>query len=329
MTHLKNFFRVPSEFPRRSDTLSNGMGHQEANGITVKRRSGGNSLIEYVLPLVIFFMAGGLLGIMLNIPDRLADYLADTLNGSREGSEIQLQSLGSGIDTASPATDPVSRIRELSTENGEIPSYYSTAELQQMLETAGANGTTRILSTTLEKQIEALQARGELDESQASMLKELANQGHRIARLEHYLEDAAQTSGTSEEYRNKMYLWDGEYLTTGQLQNRIGWGNGKHPKDIDNPLSAVDTHPETNRLVKLYQHANESGALSSPAAKAIVSELVSEIAFLSEVAEKGAHISGTQDPALFRDSVISEVTHYDSAGICHTGGHADSGIQCQ
>ncbi|MBX2860709.1 MAG: hypothetical protein KTR14_05715 [Vampirovibrio sp.] len=107
--------------------------------------------------------------------------------------------------------------------------------------------------------------------------------------------------------------------------------NGPEPSNwATNVMDIQNASPALATYQQLYQEAMNSGALSNPAVNAIVSELALQTTFLVETTEHQVTLAISAEDTSMLDPAeqLSLTTHYNSAGICQTGGNTTSGVQC-
>ena len=169
------------------------------------------------------------------------------------------------------------------------------------VQTAGANGTTDILASSLSEIANQLLAQGKITATQANWLQKLANEGHLIADSEKLAADAFASG------------------TTALLPQGMS--------DHDAVFSQLKTNALSTPL--------------DPAAEALVSQLADQILAMSQSTQTavatalsnwtstGVSQSTMQQIAQdYQVDTISAVTHVHSAVICGTGGNTDSGTYC-
>lgn len=204
-------------------------------------------------------------------------------------------------------------------------------ELSKSVATAGANGTTGILASTIEQAAKQLLDAGSIDKSQYNSLIALANQGHRIGSIEKALEDVAASFKPGQSVLQTRLTIDGKTRIVDDLIETIGYNTGEDDLTTDiNPMSDTRANAETGKLLKLYQASLSNGSLNDPNARQLVSGLVSQIAYLAEVATDTVRglDTGEAKASNFLDVMASQTTHADSMGICATGNARDSGVTC-
>ncbi|MBX2859728.1 MAG: hypothetical protein KTR14_00715, partial [Vampirovibrio sp.] len=135
-----------------------------------------------------------------------------------------------------------------------------------LIETAGSHGTTELLMGQMDTMISQLEAEGKIDSTQANLLKNLSNQGHRIAEIEKVFETAfANSGGNSQALHNTPVVFDGvQYPSVDSLvAQNLGWHKSVGAGDY---LTATNnTLPETKKFIDLYNEARASGAMNDPA----------------------------------------------------------------
>ncbi len=141
----------------------------------------GNSLIEYALPLAVFFMAGLVLIMVSDLPDRLSRFITDTMNGTQDGGTINVQPLGtlaSGQGYAIETTGGAGYEARVPGSGDSSDGYGSTETAgglgdQQTGQGGRDNRLNRIADDLRDKNPEL-----------ANLVTQLANLGHDAARLQ-------------------------------------------------------------------------------------------------------------------------------------------------
>ncbi len=301
----------------------------------------GNSLLEYALPVAVFFLTGAL-ALLSGMPDVMQAYFTDTVKGTQSGHSVVIAAYGSvgaaaqALTSSLPPETPSSTGNvQIITANGTTINLEGYSPLfSDSIETTGANGTTLSLYSSLMHIAQELESAGEVDAAQANLLRDLANQGHRIAEIEGLIETAAQQASSVAEYNSVDLTFDGQSYKTFELEALLGWSaNGSAtPENISsNALDATGASPETATFIALYESVLASGALDDPAVMGIVTGLSGEIAYLTELTEHASALVGREEKPLseFNSTMVSETTHYDSELICNQGnGAEDTGVSC-
>jgi Flp pilus assembly pilin Flp len=210
-----------------------------------------------------------------------------------------------------------------------LPNYPDS--VSKVVSISGANGATDLMADTLTTIAKQLAATGEIDAAQYNTLIALANQGHKLGSLEKSLEDAAAQATSSAEYAKMKISFDGKTYSPKVLSDDQGFAtNSQDASKVKNPLDTRSALGETAAFLKLYDKVQNNGSLSDPAIRQIVTSLSSQIAYLSEAAVSNTYKAANGDISVdaVRDSIVSDMTHADSSGICQIGQGKDSGIQC-
>lgn len=237
------------------------------------------------------------------------------------------------------------------------------ANLAQMAETVGGSGVTESLLASLESLTAQLQAQGELTEDQANLLKELSDQGHRIAQIEALVEQLAASSGNDKNiFRNARTTFEGVNYNPANLSDLIGVYSSTPASTAQAQTIPPELIPYFNRLFRnsnslqessqryagrefvsflaAFKAADDMRAFDNPQIRAVVADLSGKITRLASQMEdqvnatKGIGNPATGDdysqytPDRFRLDYAARLTHENSAGICAAGGSRDSGISC-
>jgi polyhydroxyalkanoate synthesis regulator phasin len=236
--------------------------------------------------------------------------------GQDNGATVQLVDTGGANDTPVPGSELAQ------SGNLTIPADADTYD--KLIQTLGANGTTTVLSDTLESYAKELLAAGEITQEQANLFNQLANQGHRMAAIEKALENAIETGA-------EKVTFDGKTDYVFEFSQVIGWkgGAGIQPNLLE-PLLVSEQSPEMKVFTDQYRALLNSGALDNPAIRERTHQLAIDIANLSENLEASMidYEKGSASKGNLRDIMASKLTNEKSAVICGTGGGVDSGTHC-
>jgi hypothetical protein len=302
-------------------------------------RQAGNALSEYGLIglLVLGVALAALTGLGLNLDDYLAGF----------GSAIVRKPIASGTNVA-PSSINTSLVpnRTPSPTFGQPQLLLNGANFKNIgmaIQTVGANGATNELLATLEKQIMQLQAAGSIDETQANLLYQLANQGHTLAEAQKTLEAAFKQGQTSVTFQGRTY-------PIAEFADRIALDTQASAAELREVNPAI-ANSILKPFAEAYQQVKTSGMPSDPAIQKTINELVYKIMVVNDTLNWTAEdviAAGYPDPALnFADSTLDHYvrnlgeptitvesiraasrTHKHSTQICTTGDGTDSGTQC-
>ncbi|MGE0199461.1 MAG: hypothetical protein AB7P76_00680 [Candidatus Melainabacteria bacterium] len=193
-------------------------------------------------------------------------------------------------------------------------------DIAGMVESAGGNGATLQLASLLSVLTDKLAVMGEITDEQHTQMTRLANQGHEIAAIEKMIEEQSQLA-VSNNMETTMVTYQGEQVPLQYLVNQIGWQNIDYA--VTDPLNPTDAFPILSGFLNQYQAVRQSGVLNDPMVEAVVTSLVSEIAFLSEDVE-----NLSVDFQNLHQRLPAEVSHRNSADICAAGLAQGNGVQC-
>ena len=216
----------------------------------------------------------------------------------------------------------------------ELPNYPNN--IQETVQTIGANGATELLSDQLEILAKQLLAEGAITEKQANALIFLANKGHTLADLEKGLENTLNNGKNANAIRENQIVMDvrnfrqnGDPLGTKDTQSYNGVLDLVGKMDVE----IATGKPSSNLLwfQNAWDDAKRSGAMANPNVKAIVNQLAGTIYDIAnEVGKvtKDFARDKISSPTNVMPLVASQQTHDNSAGICTVGNGQDSGIHC-
>ncbi len=295
--------------------------------------SGGQSLSEYGLAsFLVAIVAIPVLSVLsIQVGDTLPDLLDRIFGGTPPA--VFAAHTEPGTAASANATGNIAHDGEnvtLHLGNGRTITIADYPQnIGASIETAGANGTTSRMMSSLQSLIRQLEEAGEIDRDQAGRLEKLANQGHKIAGIEAILEESVEQivkTGSTSLLRDETFTvngktyWGAAHLA-GLVGNSIDDGQGNHLPG-----------PEMRAFLDLHEEAKAGGALENPAVAEFVDTMVTEVWHLGDRLENRVHWvdHGELSPEEFRQSVAgtSDITHGNSAGICKSGGGKDSGTRC-
>jgi hypothetical protein len=311
------------------------------------RKFSGNNLVQYGLPIALVMVVS--IPVMQSLSQSTSDVFKKELSGK---PRFDGAATASALSTTLPATSyskriPVSQSAppfadaktvSLQLSNGktvDLPAYPS--DLKSVVETAGANGATEFLAQYIESLAYLLAASGEITPTQATSLKNLANQGHEIAQREGALNEAlkqAIESGTpSSEINSTEFDYNNNKTNVSEMISTIA--DDYFPEDsagLDQYLTGITNTNAValKQFMDLYKTASTDGSLNNPAVAAIIKELSFGIVNIAENVESSfIKIDiGTVKPEEFKLDVAKNMTDTHSTGICSTGNGADSGVKC-
>ncbi len=296
----------------------------------MKKGSSGNSLIEYTLPLVVLVIGAGLVAILTDVPGRMAQYMADTLNGEQAGVSIAVRPLGSdalaGMRNGGQADGPPGMVENTPFPRSSArtgPGYASTQracfgsglclDIPEVsgspLDTTGGlgDGLTHQLADVLDQMAEQMERDG-ADSGMIDLVSRLANQGHTMGDHEKAMSDLMHScfGGGGLLCENNPDV----YRRTANMEKEL--------RDKDAVLL------EIHRQLHDYLAVNPNALEAYPEARQIIDL---ETQLISQIANNlhGAISHRTQEEAGHTFAVntdkLAEVTHQSADSICTQGGH--------
>lgn len=306
----------------------------------------GQGLAEYTL--VAFLVLGAIIPAVSLFGGDFTAALQAIFNGmngtvvasANPLSQTQINQTSDPATTPTPSSGPTGQTAsvQLKLQDGStIDLNQYPMDIKAYVETTGTNGATLVLLAQMDSIIAQLSTNPNLPPEQVASLQALANQGHRIAMIEGLLESKILSASSLTDLSAMSFNFEGQIHTMDSLNWMIGWhgtgaaGSQDDPTSVINPLNGTNTGVETSQFIDLYHQAVATGALSDPAVNATITELASQIAYLTEVTDYSvwASMYDTMDLTTFRSLEVSNITHFDSSQICTTGGDTDTGVACQ
>lgn len=221
-----------------------------------------------------------------------------------------------------------------------IPASLYT-DLSRSVQTAGANGATKVLANRIATISQEQLAAGKIDQAQFNALMALANQGHHIAQIEKLIETAAaETPQGGDAFRDKMITFDGKQLAIYDLYGDIGFKQDYSEGLLTNPFDTqIESGPEMKQFIALYNQAKASGALNNPAISDELGQLAMQIASIADsMGFAGQDISkNILSTSEIKQDIATRLAEFDASGrtnrnssqICGLGNGEDSGTNCQ
>lgn len=273
----------------------------------------GNALIEYLIPVgvlaVIVFAGVSLFG--GDFPSYLSA-VSNAKTSSPQNARLELKAMGS---------NPYLQSVPITLSDGTVLMLenYPT-DLAKAIETLGADGTTDLLAANLEALVRQLREQGKISDADANQLLALANQGHRLAKIQSLIGDKVSASGDDVNlFLNTPIEFDGKIYKNGfELSRIMAMQSAVDNVDFDPTLEAYykerftpfDTKtlspgyfekygyggaPELNHFVKLFAQADQMTAvMKNPEINALVGKLSDQIVAIADSASD--KIVLTQDP---------------------------------
>ncbi len=288
----------------------------------------GNSLIEYLLPLVIFTVGGIALALGTGFNTNLAQMMADTSNGQIIGEHLELDPLASQVDKSTlpdgyfysdPNPNGISTQMVCLSGNFCIETPVFTQE--KISETAGGLGgeQTKAMALVLERLAQQLQDEG-ADSKLVELITNLANNGHGIGNELTNIESGSSTStstsgetlvsfgGFSMQMRQSTITNpDGTTLFTAEAYSPLGW-LGVAKDDFSSSYTA------------LLDYNTSTGVLNNmPEVKALIDFEATQIQSVStyEYSTEGPSCGNLCE----RTTLVNNapLVHQSSDNICKTG----------
>jgi Flp pilus assembly pilin Flp len=208
----------------------------------------------------------------------------------------------------------------------------SVTGVSSIIQTAGANGATDSLASSMEALATQLLAAGKITQAQANLIEQLAQAGHTMASGEAALQNAV-SSGAS------TVTFNGQTYSVADFQAQFGFDNSVGNVAGASAMNSSAAMAQLQPFMSLYDQVQASGALSDPTTAAVVTGISQQIASLSDLAKWNTTTSDldlsyayvTQMTSIGATNVpttISGATNSGSTVICGAGGGADSGTSC-
>ncbi|MEB3286395.1 MAG: hypothetical protein VKJ04_02715 [Vampirovibrionales bacterium] len=299
----------------------------------------GQSLSEYgiAVSLIAVVSVGGIIVLQEDLRDAFSSLLPAPKSSFTPltanipaGQTVALTSPNSTGNAGSTSTDA-----GLAPVNIDSPEYLDLgqypANLDQEIDVSGANGTTSKLLAVLDSTIAQALVNGQVTEEQSNALKALAEQGHRIGRIEAVIEDIIKNNPSA---LTKPLTFEGK-----QYHDALALVH-----EINVRMNGV-LAPELAQMNSLLQQAGAQGALNDPTINTVVTTLSNQIMSLANGLSDATDAvkGGSRNSENYTDTVavqmkaewvgdkktllesgVAVVTHNKSTAICLTGGNGNS-----
>lgn len=314
----------------------------------------GQSVAEYLLAgsLIVVVAVGGLMALSGSLSDLLASLHQD-LGGSGGASSKFPPGQGPGTLSIQPADSSLNKANlTLTTKKGTniyIQDYL--LDPKKTITTLGANGTTDLLASIIEKLAKDLLDAGEITKTQANLLYALANKIHEMAAMERIAEQAiaqnpddfSPLTGKPITYNGKQFEDLGDMVAEFGLSpyNTIKYGLPPVPGD---GWTSSNGHV-LQEVLDLYNAAKASGALADSLVEKLVGSTVSEVYWTADALESSVAAAsvGWYPPrdttgwmlTIYEQNgsnpIITETStlhNFDAGQICAAGGGSSGGVYC-
>ena len=323
-------------------------------------RQKGQNLTDYtlILGLIAIVALGGLVVFSEQLKtffdNRQAEIMNSTGNQSSTSGGITVGGQTGGSSTGSTAgsagTTPAGGSTTVAGGAGSLGflgAARSGADLGNLVETSGVNGTLTSLASTLEQQAKVLLDSGKIDQMGYNQTMEMANKAHRLGAAAGVLETAtsacagdssclASLSDTNVTFEGKPILY--KYLK-GFISSTHGQTNSVDSLNSDmNTCPGCGTgkevllsNPGSSGYAMLREFTTQWGVVqgvvaNDPVLKRQLDELGTQV-YITTARLSSAAGDPAGNPTL-ATSVASELNHYNAGTICDKGGGKDSGAQC-
>jgi len=188
-----------------------------------------------------------------------------------------------------------------------------TSNQQNITQTAGVNGGTEKASQDLIKIAQQTLAAGQIDQNQADLFMQVANQGHEMAVMESLMQNAYhQANGDKSTYDATPITYNGQTYTPAQITSQLS--------DASDNLAVL-----TGRLGSALKGAPNVMTLMTTVTQA--SNTIHNIA-ATHISAPGNLGGITLDEVYGSTSNAATATNQNSATICTAGQHLDVNNQC-
>ncbi|HEY9685953.1 MAG TPA: hypothetical protein V6C52_03160 [Coleofasciculaceae cyanobacterium] len=318
-------------------------------------RISGQSLSEYVMIGAIIVVIG--IGAYFLLGGALKDVLAG-VKGSMSGNiataqQYSAQTTSSTAPTGYPEAGVINTAGgplTISIDGATVTLSDYPANMQESIQTVGANGTTKSLALALSEMAQQLLDQGKITQDQFAILKNLSNSGHTLAKgmaiVEGAADEAAVTAWTDKQKIQKFASDTGEFNDKERKISYVAYQlSNLYIYDVDGNIIG---RTALGKFTKFMNQANKDKTLP-PGVKDLVAQLSAEIKLLSKetgsqakqvtaaasnmsiglVSSTGATVANSADTVeALSESTDSVTVNTDSSHICVAGHWQDTGEAC-
>jgi Flp pilus assembly pilin Flp len=285
------------------------------------KKSSGQTLSEYGLIAAIVALVS--MPVLFLLGGNISAFFQQLVPHPRSAIQV---AKSTPIDTAvtstfyTPATSVLtsSQTDQSQPAKSALSSALEAQVLLTTIQTVGANGTTKLLTSDLHNIAMRMKAQGKLTEAEYTQITYLANQGHRLAQIEALIEEAAQQYGDASMFSNKKVQLDGKSYQIADLIQLTS-----------------KTSPEVQKFITLQTEVLQYTAFSNEASQKKVRELSDGIIKIADASSTAAYMAQTgvdyvPTNSLYTEKLqqliesnpmtsYSEHTTKNSNGICSQG----------
>jgi len=262
------------------------------------------------------------------------------LGHSMQGQFQQISNAPNPIDILKPSAQPAVAASSAAKSGFTLPAAsFNTVptgisdykEVASSVQTAGANGTTKILADGLIKTAKDELAAGKITETQSNLIIQLANQAYYMAEAEAAIEKVANSSNArGNDFKDLPVIFKGQQTTLYDLYGELGFHQNYDDGLLTDPLNSMSLSGNIMKdFIKAYQRAKENGALNEATVKAMVDNYATQIATIGDAFLYAAQDRGnSHDPLDLSsnmaerleafDGSSSQATNENGDGICTT-----------
>jgi Flp pilus assembly pilin Flp len=290
----------------------------------------GTTITEYTIIAVVVLIAT--VGLWTQIANGFTDKMSKTRDDFKSRISSAQKQAAADAAAAAAAAKTASSALPPAPGSSAVVGPVSVSGVSSIIQTAGANGATDSLASSMEALTAQLLAAGKITQAQANLIEQLAQAGHTMASGEAALKSAVDSGASTVTFNGQTY-------SVADFQAQFGFDNSEGAVAGASNLETSHPMAQLQPFVDLYHQVEKSGALSDPTADVVVTGITQEIASLSDLAKwntttdpadlVSAYVTQIQDigvPDI--PTTISGATDQGSTVLCGAGGGADSGTSC-
>jgi hypothetical protein len=163
---------------------------------------------------------------------------------------------------------------------GSCSSIENSIDAKAAIETLGANGSINLMGDKFALLGAQLLASGKIDEAQAGIFNDLANQAYKLGAISGTIEQIAKNCNSDTScFTTTTVSYNGQQMTASQLSNLIGY----QPTDNGNTTN----NPEVDNLWNIYKNLPPT-VWTDPALKETVTSLSMQVARTTDLVRWGS-----------------------------------------
>jgi hypothetical protein len=293
----------------------------------------GVSLLEYVLPLALLLLVA--LPVLMSTSQGVGKQIKGVFATQSPSTPAQTTAVLAALPTTPVADIPVTGVSITLTLSGgqklSLDNY--PMDMAQLVETAGASGTSTVLANLLMAYGQQLTAKGRITTKQGNMIQQLANKAHKMADMQLAAETLAKQLQLDSAHlpdqwlNNKSIRYDGvTYQSSFAFVELFDVTSGTDAQGLQN------AGPVLKDFFALQKQLTDGGLdWTTPEGQFFQHLSANIISTVDGTANSWFalnHITLWDNDNPLATDQASKTTHGDAAGVCGVGSGQDTGVQC-